>query len=106
MGIKEDSKIHDILRISIKAFCQLSFLQANLDFWRRSPLFWWLTVGQMVEYCFLILVDFVKAISPWATYILLLGFGSITHMGLMCLHYGFNVKYFWVFAYNQWCACF
>tara|TARA_B100000900_G_scaffold416157_1_gene449589 strand:- start:2665 stop:2982 length:318 start_codon:yes stop_codon:yes gene_type:complete len=60
-----------------------------------SPLFWWLTVGWIVEYCFLqswwILS---KAISPWATYILLLGFGSITHMVLMCIHYGFNVKYF------------
>ena len=67
----------------------------NLDY---SPLFWWLTVGWMVEYCFLqswwILS---KAISPWATYILLLGFGSITHMALMCLHYGFNVKYFFGF---------
>ena len=103
--------------LALKLFATIVvFYKANLkelyglDY---SPLFWWLTVGWIVEYCFLqswLTVGWIveycflqswwilsKATSPWATYILLLGFGSITHMVLMCFHYGFNVKYFFGF---------
>jgi len=58
------------------------------------PVVWWLTLGFIIEYCYLHSWWMLsKETSAWTTYILLLGVGSITHMALMSFHFGFNLKY-------------
>ena len=65
-----------------------------------SPFIWWLTIGWLVEYCYLnAWWTLTKEIQPWTAYLYLTVAGSVTHMTLMSLYYGFALKYIVGFAF-------
>jgi hypothetical protein len=59
-----------------------------------SPFIWWLSVGLIIEFCYLNAWWLLsKSIQPWSAYLMLSVAGSLTHMTLMSIYYGFALKY-------------
>lgn len=59
-----------------------------------SPFMWWLTVGFLVEYCYLTAWwQLSSTTSPWVAQVSLMGVGAFTSMILMSVFYGFEMKY-------------